>query len=340
MIKEFALFSQNIQRAFYDEKLEMLLVQQRQDTSIKEMQESCSIETIEKFFPDATIKPIKYHGHLVKLNNADFYIDGHIKSRIVEIKKNIHWSPLRVNTVPNFIEYIKEVDRRMPEWEIEFADLIATLVHDIRDRERNLVLKGKCSVDSILASRIELFFLECRENTEAGSTLSKALSEVNISFENFSVIANGDYVIIYVSDKCRKRFCNKDIGIERLKQLDKMLPVWQNELGQWNIEYKKLEKSKDVGDLSVTALVKEKMKSLGCEYYIKRNFKSMSLYIKIDRECMTKLLLPYKSLVLIRKRLDSIDLTHKDKGMYNAFKMKLMEKQLKWTREIPEPIDE
>ena len=195
-------------------------------------------------------------------------------------------------------------------------------------------------MDSILASRIELFFMECRDNTEAGTTLNKALSEANISFANFSVIANGDYVIIYVSDKCRKRFCNKDIGIERLKQLDKMLPIWMNELDPWNIEYKKLEKSKEVGVLSVTALVKEKMKSLGCEYYIKRNFKSMSLYIKIDQECMTKLFLPYNSFGLISKRLDSIDLTHKDKRMYNAFKMKLMEKQLKWTREKQETEDE
>lgn len=337
-IKEFALYPQMIQRAFYDEKLEMLLEQQRQDTGITEMQDCCSKETLEKFFPEATIKPIRFFSLLMKLKNADFYIG--LGGRDIVIKRNDYWSPLRVNTIPHLIEYIKEVDRRMPEWEKEFADQIAALGNDIRDRQRNWVLKGKRSVDSILEYRIEMFLMECRDNSETGTALNKTLSEANISFENFSVIAKDDYVSIRVSKTCRKDFHNKEIGIERLKQLDKMIPIWQDELDPWNVEYKRLEKSKDVGDLSVTALIKEKMKSLGCEYYIKRNFKSMSLYIKIDQECMTKLFLPYKSFGLIRKRLDSIDLAHKDKRTYNAFKMKLMEKQLKWTWEKQETEDE
>lgn len=337
-IKEFALYPQMIQRAFYDEKLEMLLEQQRQDPNITEMQDCCSKETLEKFFPEATIKPIRFFKLLIKLQNADFYID--ISGRDIVIKRNDYWSPLRVNTIPNLIEYINEVDRRMPEWEKEFADQIAALGNDIRDKQRNWVLKGKRSVDSILEYRIEMFLMECRDNSETGTALNKTLSEANLSFENFSVIAKDDYVSIRVSKTCRKDFHNKEIGIERLKQLDKMIPIWQGELDPWNVEYKRLEKTKDVGDLSVTALIKKKMKSLGCEYYIKRNFKSMSLYIKIDQECMTKLFLPYNSFGLIRKRLDSIDLTHKDKGTYNAFKMKLMEKQLKWTREKPETEDE
>jgi len=337
-IKEFALHPQTIQRAFYDEKLEMLLEQHKKNTTITEILEYCCIKTLEKSFPDATIKSIRIYSLLMKLKNADFYIG--FGGREILIKRNDYWSPLRVYKTPNIIEYIKLVDRMMPEWEKEFADMIVTLGNDIRDWQRNWVLKGKCSVDSILEYRIELFLMECRDNINAGTTLNKTLSEANLSFENFTVIAKNDYVSIRVSKSCRKDFHNKEIGIEQLKQLDKILPIWQDELDQWNVEYKKLEKWKDVGDLSVTALVKKKMKLLGCEYYIKRNFKSMSLYIKIDKECMTKLFLPYKSIGLIRKRLNSIDLTHKDKRMYDAFKMKLMEKQLKWTREKQELEDE
>jgi len=333
-IKEFALYPQTIQRAFYDEKLEMLLEQHIKDTTITEMLEYFSKKTLEMSFPDATIKSNRFSGWLMKLKNADFYIC--ITGREILIKRNDFWSPLRVYKIPNLIEYIKEIDRRMPEWEKEFADQIAALGNDIRDKQRSWVLKGKRSIDSILEYRIEMFLMECRDNIETGTTLNKTLSEANLSFENFSVIAKDDYISIRVSKTCRKDFRNKEIGIERLRQLDKMISVWQKELDPWNVEYKRLEKTKDVGDLSVTALIKKKMKSLGCEYYIKRNFKSMSLYIKIDQECMTKLFLPYKSFGLIRKRLDSIDLTHKDKRTYNAFKMKLMEKQLKWTREKQE----
>lgn len=338
-IKEFALYPQMIQRAFYDEKLELLLEQQRQDPNITEMQNCCSKETLEKFFPEATIKPIRFFSLLMKLKNADFYIG--LDGREILIKRNDLWSPLRVNTIPNLIEYIMEVDRRMPEWEKEFADQIAALGNAIRDKQRNWVLKGKCSVDSILGYRIEKFLMECRDNSETGTALNKTLSEANLSFRNFSVIAKDDYVSIRVSKTCRKDFHNKEIGIERLKQLDKMIATWQGELDPWNVEYKRLEKSKDVGDLSVTALIKKKMKSLGCEYYIKRNFKSMSLYIKVDQQCMRKFFLPYNDIGLIRRRLDSIEDTFKGKMIYyNAFRMKLLEQRLKWTREIVEEKDE
>ena len=336
-IKEFALYPQDIQRAFYDEKLEMLLAQhnQKQTPDIKEMLTSCNVETIESFFPDATIKKIGhyYDDLLVKLKNVDFHVSAHIKNKIVEIKKNIHWSPLYVDKIPNFIEYIKEVDRLMPEWEKEFADLRDTLGDKIKERQRNWVLKGKCSVARILEYRIESFLLENRENTGTGASLNKTLEEANISFENFSVIAKDNCIIIRVSDNCMKKFYYKEIGVEQLKQLDKMLPVWNDELDGWSIENKKLEMSKEVGDLGVTALVKKKMKSLGCEYHIKRNFKSMSLYIKIDRTCVLKLFLPYDSIDKIRNRLDSIDNVINGGKKYDMFRMSYWVESINWTRE-------
>jgi|GEM_PF-5705337 len=335
MIKEFALHPQDIQRVFYDEKLEMLLEQQKQDLNIKEMSVTCDAETIVIFFPEATIKKIGYYYDdlLVKLKNVDFHVGGHVKNKIVEIKKNNHWSPLYVDKIPNLIEYIKEVDRLMPEWEREFTDLIGTLGNKIIERQRNWVLKGRYSVDRILEYRIESFFMECRENTETGTTLNKILEDANISFENFSVIAKDNCVVIRVSDNCIKKIYYKEIGVERLKQLDKMFPFWNDELNGWKIENKKLEMSKEVGDLGVTALVKKKMKSLGCEYHIKRNFKSMSLYIKIERTCVLKLFLPYNSIGTIRKRLDSIDNVINSERKYDMFRMSCWVNRIKWERE-------
>ena len=59
------------------------------------------------------------------------------------------------------------------------------------------------------------------------------------------------------------------------------------------------------------------------------------------RKSMRKFFLPYNDIGLIRRRLDSIEDTFKGKMIYyNAFRMKLLEQRLKWTREIVEEKDE
>lgn len=118
--------------------------------------------------------------------------------------------------------------------------------------------------------------------------------------------------------------------------MDKLIPIWIAELEPLNLEYKKLEKSKEISELSVNALVMRKMKSLGCEYCIKRNFKSMLLYIKVGWSDMTKLFLPYNSIGLIKKRLDSIDDTLNGKRMYNVYRMNYKEERMNWQCETPE----
>ena len=335
-IKEIAVSPRNIHKEFYDEKIKMLLAQQKLDPNIKEMQVNCitAIETIAEHFPDATITTLSSYEHLVKLKNADFLIQGSRKYKYIYLKKINSWhsAQIHISTIPNLIEYMKEIDRLMPEWEKEFANLIAAHGNDIMDKQRNWVLKGKRSVDNILEYRIELFLLECRPTPNRTT---------NMSFENFHIKIQYAQILIVVPNHCTVAFCNNGIDIEHFQQLDKLIPIWIDELYELNLEYKKLEKSKEVGELSVTALVKKKMKALGCEYYIKRNFKSMSLYIKVDQQCMRKFFLPYNDIGLIRRRLDSIEDTFKGKIIYyNAFRMKLMEQRLKWTREIPEPKDE
>lgn len=343
-IKEIAVSPRNIHKEFYDEKVKTLLAQQKQDPNIKELQLNSItvIETIKEHFPEATIteRPYSYYRLLIKLKNADFLIQGLRAYKIIELKKNNYlpfvpeyiFTSAHISTIPNFIEYMKEIDRLMPEWEKEFANMIAAHDNVIIDKQRNWVLKGKRSVDNILEYRIELFLLECRPTPNQTG---------NMSFENFHIKIYYTQILIVVPNHCTVAFPNNGIDIEHFRQLDKLIPIWIDELYELNLEYKKLEKSKEVGELSVTALVKKKMKALGCEYYIKRNFKSMSLYIKVDQQCMRKFFLPYNDIGLIRRRLDSIDDTFKGKIIYyNAFRMKLMEQRLKWTREIVEEKDE
>lgn len=184
-IKEIAVSPRNIHKEFYDEKVKTLLAQQKQDPNIKEMQvNSITVfETIKEHFPEATITPFKYSERLIKLKNADFLVQGSRKYRFIALKKGDYWSSLYIYiyTIPNLIEYMKGIDRLMPEWEREFANLIATHSNDIMDKQRSWVLKGKRSVVSILEHRIELFLLECRPTPN---------KTTNMSFENFDIKSN------------------------------------------------------------------------------------------------------------------------------------------------------
>ncbi len=331
-IKEIAVSPRNIHKEFYDEKVKTLLAQQKQDPNIKELQLNSItvIETIKEHFPEATITKLLNFERLIKLKNADFLIDGSAKNRVIALKKNdYNWSAVRIfiSTIPNLIEYMMEIDRLMPEWEKEFANMIAAYGNDIMDKQRNWVLKGKRTVDNILEYRIELSLLECRPTPN---------STTNMSFENFHIKIQYGQILIVVPNHCTVDFYNNGIDIEHFRQLDKLIPIWIDELAELNLESKKLEKSKEVGELSVTALVKKKMKALGCEYYIKRNFKSMSFYIKVDQQCMTKLFLPYNDIGLIRRRLDSIDDTLNGKRMYNVYRMNYKEERMNWQCETPE----
>ena len=331
-IKEIAVSPRNIHKEFYHEKVKMLLARQKQDPNIKEMQlNSITVfETIKEHFPEATITKLLNFERLIKLKNADFLIDGSAKNRVIALKKNdYNWSAVRIfiSTIPNLIEYMMEIDRLMPEWEKEFANLIVAHSNDIMDKQRNGVLKGKRSVDSILEHRIELFLLECRPTPN---------KTTNMSFENFDIKIQYGQILIEVPNHCSVALYNNGIDVEYFRQLDKLIPIWIAELEPLNLEYKKLEKSKEISELSVNALVMRKMKSLGCEYCIKRNFKSMLLYIKVGWSDMTKLFLPYNSIGLIKKRLDSIDDTLNGKRMYNVYRMNYKEERMNWQCETPE----
>lgn len=178
--------------------------------------------------------------------------------------------------------------------------------------------------------------------------LNKTLEKSNISFKNFTVYANGNYVSISIPNYCwkyciyrgkdlqiRYTYGYKEIKIEHLEQIDRMLPIWTEELSQWDREYEKQRKVTNLITSSATALIKQKMKSLGCEYFIMENDKSYLLYIKLKKTRMLKLSLPHKSIGVIMKRLEMIDETIKAiNNIHNSFRITNETKDIKWEKAI------
>ena len=336
-----------IQAAFYLEKIKSILSWQIHDKNLKRLKvkDHDVILTIKSHISEAIIIDFNYCSFLIKLKNADFIINKSGR-RNIKTKSQIEYY---IDNIPNLVEYMKEIDHQMPEWEKEFASLMVLHENDIRNAQRDSFLNGVCCyLDRILKHRIDFSLQECRENTETGSILNKTLKKSSISFKNFTVNANGNYVSILLPNFCwkyciysgkdlqiRYTYGYKEIKIEHLEQIDRMLPIWVEELSQWDHEYEKQSKVTNLITSSATALIKQKMKSLGCEYFIMRNDKSYLLYMKLKKARMLKLSLPYKSIGAIMKRLEMIEETIKAvNNIHNSFRITNETKDIKWEKVI------
>lgn len=308
--------------AFYKEKTSMLLDWQKKSSLAKmDVKTENLIDTIKKFFPEATIYS-KGSRDYIKIKNVDFVIR---EPKTIGTKGSYGFY---IGYIPNLVEYMKEVDRLMPEWEKEFAELLEQYEDEIKELERKSFIEG-CSIANILENRIKLKLLNCRENTDATQLQGNALSEANLSLKNISVRpyviklnAINDYWVWH-------RY--EEIEVWRLEQIDKMIPIWIEECKQWEYEYEKQKKAQEIKSMSVSALIKQKMKQLGCEYYISTNQKTTSLYIRLEKSRMLKLSLPDLAISTISRRIEMIeDAVKAINNIHNAFRITNEEKSIEW----------
>ncbi|MBR5982271.1 MAG: hypothetical protein IK025_00915 [Bacteroidales bacterium] len=323
-----------IETVFYEIKIHSILSVHLRDKNLKQLKVTNKnvIDTIKSHIPEAIVSDFGYYYCLIKLENIDFLISKSGRKKYIRVKGKIDYY---INSIPNLVEYMQDINRLMPEWEKEFAEMLVQYANEIKKMERKSVLEGT-EIRYILSNRIRLHLGGCRENVEGASILRKALSETGKSFENISVQSVGEWfkIIINAMDSAETYFQNVEINSEQLEKIDKMIPAWIEELSQWNYEYEKEKKAKDLSKLSLNTLIKQKMKSLGCEYYIRENNKTMTLFIKLEKTRMLKLSLPYKSMGVIGERLDMIEDTIKAiNNIHNAFRIINEERGINWERE-------
>ena len=111
---------EKIRREFYWEKAKALFGRQGNDSSLPKMEVKNKnlIDTIKKYFPEATI----YSDFLIEMKNVDFRIGNSGRRKYIGAKGK-GW--FYISDIPNVVEFMKETDRLMPEWEREFADMMA-----------------------------------------------------------------------------------------------------------------------------------------------------------------------------------------------------------------------
>jgi len=323
-----------IHSLFYQEKVRSIFSRQIHDENLKRMEidNKDVFDTIKNHFPEAIFLKsllIDYRccGYLIKLKNVDFIINIYGRQKYKYIETKCRYGYYTYN-IPNLIEYMREIDRLMPEWEKEFAQLLVQYENEIKKVEHKSVLDGT-EIRQILENRIKLRLMECRKNN--------TLLEIKKSFENIHVRTNGWCNALYINtmDQFEVWFQSTEFNVELLEQIDKIMPAWIEELHQWNREYEKLEKEKCLSKISITELIKQKMKQFGYEYSIVTNKQSISLYVRLEKARMFKLSLPYRSMEIVRKRLDMIaEAVKAINNIHNAFRITNDEKSIDWKKYI------
>ncbi|MBR5982950.1 MAG: hypothetical protein IK025_04410 [Bacteroidales bacterium] len=127
LIKNIVSRPSGIQAAFYLEKIKSILSWQIHDKNLKRLKvnDNDVIHTIKSHINEAIIIDFNYCVCLIKLKNVDFIISKSGR-RNIKTKGQIEYY---IDNIPNLVEYMKEIDRQMPEWEKEFANLMA--LHEI-----------------------------------------------------------------------------------------------------------------------------------------------------------------------------------------------------------------
>ncbi len=313
-----------LRRNFYKRKLDVVFEQQQYLNRSKINVRSVDIiDTIKNCFQKATIKERPDDGVLIKLDNSDFNI---FDNSLICTKYTMGTYP--INEIPNLIEYMRSINCQMPQWDKDFINYATNLDNEMM----RMVSYSDYDIDKILIYRIKLQLHECRINTYAGTILQKKLEDAKMSFSNISIKTGEHWFSINILERPNVyglRFNYTEVGIDQLRQIDRFVPIWIEKLTNTLAKKKKTE---EINRLSVDAIVRQKMKSLGCEYQIKMYEKSLLLYVKLENERMIKLTVAKPSVRNIQKKLEIIERIIKfTNDIPSSFRITDIYKHINWT---------
>lgn len=253
------------------------------------------VEAIKSHFPNATIHRWGKIYYLVKLKNADFYIQDYSNNRYgIFFKGSVE---IIYGSFQKMLGDMAEIDHLMPKWEKEFADILVQYKAKIDKAQRRF--EKELSFEYIINKRIENFMLEYRQSLNEISKLDKIAGSIDLknikvingyicyeSTNPFSLtsavsLVKNQYFSYYHYRHCPYGYYLTDISLEQLQQIDKLIPLWTEEAKEIMYEKIKEKKSQEVCVLSIEALIKQKMKLLYCDYQIIENEKSLTLLIEL-----------------------------------------------------------
>ena len=123
-----------IETAFYSKKIRSILSMHFQDKNLKRLKVTNKnvIDTIKSHIPEAIVSDFGYYYCLIKLENVDFLINKSGRKKYIRVKGKIDYY---IDSIPNLLEYMQDINRLMPEWEKEFSELLVQYANEIKEME-------------------------------------------------------------------------------------------------------------------------------------------------------------------------------------------------------------
>ena len=213
-----------------------------------------------------------------------------------------------IDSIPNE-EYQKIIDS-FPKWEEEYKTVCR---ENYRQVEKILLEKWEPVRTVIRYLKHKIDLMQVLSNGEQGATADdlKALGlpvekkgcATSFGCENMTIEMNEFRMMSFVIDNYSICAC-RNLPIETILEIDRSIPQWIEEAKVLQHELEKQKKTKQIGENSITALVKSRMRELSCEY----QFGSGLLEIKLQYDRKLVVRLPYANLDKAKRILNSLSL--------------------------------
>lgn len=290
-------------------------------------------ERMKKLYPDAKITFEK-----VSLNGMEKEQWKYIVLPNVGVERLSDWgTPLFIEDIKtgNYCRIadpmglLKDINEQMPKWKEEFRDLCKKYETELKELEyRRLefcVKEGETDKDNIQYRLDDFLLLERSMPCDPEQLLQEFNASPDIKanradddvteylFQNMRVhfLKNESRYSLFVRENIHHsqlKFNEKELSLKKIQEIDRQLPIWEEETKSFLFELQKKKKTDQIGQNVLQTLVKQKMRELGLEYHIQKEELSgnIALTVKLKKRRMLRITLHAVNLELVQQQLDEL----------------------------------
>ena len=268
-------------------------------------------------FPANSLKYYKNTLYGIELKNSWFRFD--YDCYMLRVCVNTVFDPYKKTfPIANFmyddgdylVRHLQKIDDSIPKWKAEF---------------KNLCRENFRQVESILHKKIELPYavfmylkhkidlMQVLRDGEQGATTDdlKALGlsvekrdcDYFVRCKNMTIEMREwlpKVMILKIADN--DLFTSNGWSVDAIFEIDRNIPQWIEEAKPIQHELQKQHKTKQIGENSIAALVKSRMRELGCEYQFDGGL--LEIKLQYDRKLVARL--PYSNLTKAKRILNCL----------------------------------
>lgn len=292
-------------------------------------------ERMKALYPDARITFEK-----VSLNGKEKEQWKNIILPNVGVERLSNWgTPLGIEDVctGNYcriadpLGFLKDINEQMPQWKEEFREFCKkyeTELKELEYRRLEYCIKEGWTPKEIIQCKLDDFLLLERSmpcdpeqllqefNTSPDIKANRADDDVTeYLFQNMRVhfLKNESRYSLFVRENIHHsqlKFNEKELSLKKLQEIDRQLPIWEEETNNFLFELQKKKKTDQIGQNVLQTLVKQKMRELRLEYQIQKEELSgnIALTVKLKKRRMLRITLYADNPELAQQQLDELAL--------------------------------